>query len=220
MCSSTSRTQEAGRVGVVDHDRSIVPVSQVADGVQPGDGSIHREDPVGGDQAQTSVRSLLEFGFEVLHVAAGEPQPARLAQTDAVDDARVVQFIAEDRVLRTQKGLEHTAVGVEARTVEDGVLRAQELAEPSLQLLVQLLGATDEPDGTQTVAPSAVTRQRSVDDSGVVGEPQVVVRTEVQHLSAADHGDPWPLRTSEDALLFVPTGIANLPQFIFQACLQ
>jgi hypothetical protein len=38
----------------------------------------------------------------------------------------VVQFVADDRVLLAQQGLEQAAVGVERRGVEDGVLRTQE----------------------------------------------------------------------------------------------
>ena len=60
-----------------------------------------------------------------------------LAEPDAVDDAGVVQFVADDRVLRAEDGLEEPAVGVEARAIEDRVLGAEESRDRRFEFLVQ-----------------------------------------------------------------------------------
>ncbi len=57
----------------------------------------------------------------------------RLAQPHAVDDAGVVQLVAEDRVVLAEQRLEQPAVGVEARDVEDGVVLAEELGDRPLR---------------------------------------------------------------------------------------
>jgi len=69
----------------------------------------------------------------------------------------VIEFIADDGVPGPEQGFEQAAVGIEAGTVEDGVLGAEEFRYLCLQLLVGSLGAADEPDGTEAVAPAIIT---------------------------------------------------------------
>ena len=57
--------------------------------------------------------------------------------------------------------------------------------EPRLELLVHLLGAADEADGGHAVAPAVQRLVGGGDDLGVVGEAEVVVGAEVEHLAGA-----------------------------------
>ena len=61
---------------------------------------------------------------------------------------------------------------------------ASVLRKPPFELVVLLLGAADEPDAGHAEAPVVQRRLRRGDDVGVVGEPEVVVGTEVEHLPA------------------------------------
>jgi hypothetical protein len=54
---------------------------------------------------------LLQF----IHVIVGIAQAARLTKTDTVDDAGMVQRIADDGILFVEQSFEQTAVRVEAR---------------------------------------------------------------------------------------------------------
>ncbi len=112
------------------------------------------------------------------------PESLRFAQADAVDDAGVIQGIADHRVLGAEDGLEQAAVGVEARGVEDRVLGAQERADAGLQFLVDGLGAADEADRRHAVAEVVERLVRGRDDLRMIGEAQVIIGAEVQYVLA------------------------------------
>ena len=78
------------------------------------------------------VGRLLQPRLELSHVAVGVAESLGLAQPDAVDDARVVQGIGDDRVLVIEQCLEHTTVGVEARREQNRVFLAEPAREPLL----------------------------------------------------------------------------------------
>ena len=69
-------------------------------------------------------------------------------QPASVNDAGVVQGIADNGVFRTQQSLEQPRVRVEAGGVEDRVVCAKEFGDAPLQLFVDLLGAADKPHGS------------------------------------------------------------------------
>ena len=107
--------------------------------------------------------------------------PPRLAQANAVDDARVVQFVGDHGILGVEQRFEQAAVGIETRRVKNGVLRAEEVTDARLQFLVDGLGAADETDGGHAV-PEAVERcPRGGDHLRMVREPEIIVRTQVQN---------------------------------------
>jgi hypothetical protein len=92
----------------------------------------------------------------------------------------VIERVREDGVLFAEQGLEEPAVRVEARGVEDGVVRAEEARDRALELFVEILRPADEPDARE---PEAVRVDRLLgrgNDRGVRGEPQVVVGAEIQ----------------------------------------
>ena len=102
-----------------------------------------------------SLQRLLELG----HVVVGVAQALRLAQADAVDDAGVVQRIADHRIALVEQRFEQTAVRVEARGVENRVLHAEEGAQALLELAMHALRAANEAHRGHAVA---VPRERVV----------------------------------------------------------
>jgi hypothetical protein len=110
----------------------------------------------------------------------------------------VVEGVGDHRVTVVEQRLEHAAVGVEARAVQDRVLLAEEVRQPRLQLLVHLLGAADEADRRHAEAPAVQRLLGGGHDLGMVGQAQVVVGAEVEHLSAAGDGDARALRGGDD----------------------
>ena len=119
----------AGGVAVVDPDRRVVLVGQVADVRQLRQVAVHAEDAVGEDQLEPAALRFFELGLQVGHVVVLVAEPLGLAEPHAVDDRGVVQFVGEDRVLLGEQRLEQPAVGVEAGDVEDAVGLAEELGD-------------------------------------------------------------------------------------------
>ena len=105
--------EEAGRVRVVDHGERVVFLREIADRLQVGDRSVHRETAVRGDQSDARAARFLQLRLEVRHVVVLVTSALRFAETDAIDDRGVIQFIGNDGVLRTEQRFEQTAVRIE-----------------------------------------------------------------------------------------------------------
>jgi hypothetical protein len=178
---------------VIDHHHRVVALGELADRVQLHQVAVHREHPVGGDQAAPVALGLLQNLLELGHVRVGIAEALGLAQSHAVDDRGVVELVGDDGVALAQDGLEEPSVGVEAGRVEDGVVGAVEARDRSLELLVQVLGAADE---AHRGHPEAAHLERLLgggDDLRVVRQAEVVVGAEVDDL-ALGHPDRRALR--------------------------
>src|SRR5699024_11678928 len=92
----------------------------------------------------------------------------------------------------------------------------------------EVLGAADEPHRGHPEAALVQGPLRGGDDVGVVGQTQVVVGAEVQHLGAvtADGpgGDPVALRGRDDALVLEGPGLLDLGalggQLVLEVCVH
>ena len=109
----------------------------------------------------------------------------------------MVERIGDDGVLGAQKGLEQTRVRVEATGKQDGVLHPQEFAQTCFEPLVRKLGAADEPNRRHAEAVLGQRIPCGFDQTGVIGEPQVVVGAQIdaggpglkRHLALLGRGD-------------------------------
>src|SRR5262249_54998608 len=160
---------------------------------------VHAEDAVRGDQTQPGLLRFLEPPFQLGHVIVSVTEAVGLAQAHSVDDAGVIQLVRQDRVFFSKDRLEEPTVGVPARRVKDRVVLAEEAGNGSFKSLVQILGATDESHGGQTIPVMVETFVSSGDESGVIGEAKIVVGAEVNDLAAPDL-DGRPLRSLKLAL--------------------
>ena len=140
-------------VRIVHHHQGIVLVGQFADGRQIGQRSIHGKDAVGGDQAEAASLGLAQLGLEVGHVVVAIAKALGFAEANAVDDAGVIQFIGDDRILFAQERFKQPAVGVETGTVEQRVVGLQEFAEAAFEVFVDLLRSANKPHRRQPIAP-------------------------------------------------------------------
>ena len=107
-------SHEAGGVRIIDHHQRVVARRQVADLAEPCNEAIHREHAVGGDEARARALRLFEALLEFRHVVVGVAVALRLAQANAVDDARVIERVRDHRVALIEERLEQAAIGVEA----------------------------------------------------------------------------------------------------------
>ena len=203
------RPHEADGMGIVDHHQGVVALGQIANAGEVGDDAVHREDAVGGDQPAAAIPGLAEPALEVGHVVVGVAQAARLAQPNAVDDAGVVQGVADHRVVFAEDGLEQPGVGVEARQIEDRVVHAEEGGEPGLEVFVHGLRPADEAHRRHAEAPIVERLLGRLDQRRMVRQAEVVVGAEVDHLASARHRDRRRLRRGDDALGLVEAAVAQ-----------
>ena len=157
--------------------------------------------------------------MSVYHVCIGITVTLGLAETHAVDDGCVVQSVRDDGIVCSQQRLEYTAVGIEAGSIEDGVLGLEVVRDGSFKLLVHILCTADKADAGHTVATGIHHVLGSLDQTRVVGETEVVVGTEVQQLLAL-HLDGSLLGTLYEAFLFVESGLSDGLQFLLEMFLK
>ena len=193
-------------MGIIDHHQGAVPLGQSADLAQAGYRSVHGEHAVGGDQAHPGVLRVLQRRFELVHVVVGVAQPPRLAQADAVDDARMIQRIADDRILLVEQGFEQSAVRIEAGRVQDRVLHGQIPAEPLLQFAVHALRPADEAHRGGAVAVTVESVMGGLDHGRMVREPEVVVGAQIDHAAPVGELHHRPLRARDDPFALQQAG--------------
>jgi hypothetical protein len=195
--AAASLAHDAGRVALVHQQVRVRKfLRQPLQLVQSRHVAVHAEHAVRHDESDLRVRPLrharrlcrrhrlrqLLLQIYVVQVLEALLR-LRLAQADAVDDAGVVQLVAEDRVPLAQQRLEDPRVRVEARPVQDRVLRAVERGKSPLQVLVDVLGAADESHRGQT-EPVRVQRVLGrLHQARVVRQTKVVVSTKVHKLA-------------------------------------
>jgi len=213
--TATGLAQHACRVALIDHHQRIVFLGQLADLIQRSGVAVHREDAVGYDDAETLCLGFLEAILQLGHVGVGVTVANGLAQTHAVDDRRVVERIGDDRILLGKQRLEHAAVGVEASGIENRILGTEIVGDRLLELLVHILATADETHGRHAVAACVHRLLRRFDQTRIVRKAEVVVRTEIQHLTSADR-DLGTLRGFDDAFVLVEPCRFDFGQLMLQ----
>ena len=99
----------------------------------------------------------------------------------------MVQLIGDDGVLFQHQGLEDCAVGVEAAGIELGILHAKELGELGFQFRMDVLLAADEAHGGHAEAMGVHDVLGGLPQGGMIGQAQVVVGAEADHVLPVGH---------------------------------
>src|SRR6185437_16031796 len=102
--------------------------------------------------------------------------------------------------------------------VEDRVLHPEEARDGRLELLVDGLGAADEAHAGEAQAPAGQTLLGRPHQGRLVGEAEVVVGAEVEHL-APGHRDARVLGALDDALALPEPGLPDAVELRPQALL-
>ena len=183
---------------VVEHDERVVSSGELEERRQRRDGPVHAEDAVGDDHPLRRPAASAQQRIERVEVEVAVDANGRGREPGAVDDAGVVQGVAEDHVLGSRQGCDHADVARKAGPEEKRGFGALELGELALELAVDV-GVPGE--RTRSAAPGAVPGRGLVgrlDDARVGGEAEVVVRAEEQPLAALDHRPTGPGRRHDD----------------------
>ena len=107
--------QHAGGVGVIHHHDGAVLFGEIAQRGQRADIAIHGEDAVGDEQLVTGL--IFDGGellFGVGHVFVAEDQNFRARKPGAVNDAGVVQLVADDEIVFAENRRDGASVGGES----------------------------------------------------------------------------------------------------------
>ena len=132
----------------------------------------------------------------------------------------MVEGIGDDGILFGQQGFEETSVGIKTSRIEDGIFGAEEIRDNALQLFVRILRAADEAHRRHAVTARIHAGFGSLDEFFVIGEAEVVVRTEIDHFLSAFYGNAGRLRGDDDPLVLIEACIANLIQRFLQVLLK
>lgn len=168
-------------MALVYKGKCSVALSQLVDLVKRSDVAIHREHTIGDNDTKTAVLGLLEHLLKNLHVEMLVAKTACLAKTDSVNNASMVQLVRDNGIFGGQRRLEEASIRVEATRVKDSIVELVEVSNFTFEFLVDVLRATDEANGRHSEAMSVHDVLSSLDNSGMVGESEVIVGAEVDH---------------------------------------
>ena len=128
----------------------------------------------------------------------------------------MVQAVADDGVLFVEQRLKHPTVGVEGRSVQDGVFRVVEVCNALFQLFVDVLGSADEADAGHAKPVGVDCAFGRLHHPWVGTQPEVVVGAKVQDFAAVVEGDFRVLRRGDDALTLVQARGVDVCQLLGQ----
>ena len=114
---------------------------------------------------------------------------------------------------------EHTAIGIETSRIEDGVISLEVVGNSCLQLLVDILSATDETHRRHAKAAFFHHPTCSLDETRMIGETEIIVGAEIEHFLSS-HADGSPLRTLNDTLFLVKACLTNFRKLLTEMLLD
>ena len=196
-------------MAVVNDYHCAVFFREIAYAFKVGDYTVHTEYAVGDDDfLLTAVRyCLFELFFKIFHIVVGVTITVSLGQTNAVDNARMVESVGNNCVVRRGNGFKQAAVSVETTAVKNSVFRRQELAESFFQFLMNRLCSANKTDAAHAVTVLVVAGFCRRDKFLIVGKTEIVVGAEVENAVSFGRIDLCALRSGDDALFFPQTGV-------------
>ena len=100
----------------------------------------------------------------------------RLRKPRAVDDAGVVELVADDEIFFAEDGADRSGVRGESTLEDHAGFHVLEESDLFLKLHVQLHGACDGADCSWADAEFFRRGDRSLDELRVIAQPQIIVR--------------------------------------------
>ena len=185
-CAATIRANKTDRVRIIDHHQRLVFIGQRADAVEIGNDAVHREHPIGCDHlvARPGSISELQLRFEIRHIVVAIAKALCLAQAHTIDDAGVVEFIADHRIFLAQQRFEQTTVGIKARSVENRVLGAQKCRDRGFEVAMARLGAANEAYRGHAETEIGQTAFGGGNQARIIGKTQIIVGAKIDDFRA------------------------------------
>ncbi len=153
--------------------------------VHRADVAVHRKHAVGDDQfAAWLVGHFLQKLFAMGHILVPEHLDLGPRQPRPVDDAGMVELVGEDEVFLAQDGAYRARIGREAALEDDAGFDVFEAGDLLFEVHVDAHGSGDGTHRARAHAQFPRSLQRRLDQPGVVGEAEIVVAGQVDHLPA------------------------------------
>ncbi len=153
-------------------------------------------------------------GAFVVEMGEGATQGAGVA--GSVEEAGVVELVGDDAVARSGEGGQDGEIGHEAGGEEEGGLGLLEAGEGGFELVMEFHGAGDEARGAGAHAVAGEGVACGVDDGGVGGEAEIVIRGELEILTSV-YGEGGPLRAGHFVELAEKAGGAARGEFVMES---
>lgn len=165
---------DARGVGIIHEEPRVIRVSQLGQCGQIRHVAVHAEYAVGDDEALALAGSVPQEPPEGIHVAVGIDRHGGAGDAAAVDEAGVVQAVAEDDVPFVREAVEDAQIGHVPRIEYEGRLVALEAGQLRLQIgeLEARPGGEARPAGAGA-PPEGL--PGGGDDGRLVGHAEVVI---------------------------------------------
>ena len=200
-------------MSLVHHDGAVILVLQLDNLWQVGQVALHREDAIDNDQLDSLMRQGLEYALKVLHIIVLIVQLGCKRKTAAVYDTGVVAVIADDIVIAAYHTSQHALVDRETCREAQGLILVHELGQLLLELYVKVEGSIEETASCTTRTILVESSLGCIDNTLVVGQTLISIRTEHQNLMSVDVGNFRHLLTGDLTEVWVHTGSHILLRF-------
>ena len=165
--AAARRPEHAAGMGVVDHHDAAEFVGDVAESGQRAEVAVHAEHAVGDEQrAPMRAAAARRISSRGVDVAVRKHLDRRATETRAVDDAGVIQFVGDDRVLAAEHRGDGAGVGGESALEHDGRLGLLERGQPAARarraasIVPAIVRTAPDPTPYRSTASSARARSR------------------------------------------------------------
>ena len=190
--TAAALTHRTEAVGIVDQKAELEILFQGHDLVELAQVAFHAEDTLGDHEHAAvllfgQVGGMLQLQAQRLHVVVAVYETLALVQAQAVDDAGMRFGIVDHHVARRQQAVDDRNHALITEVQQEGVLLADELGQFALEtLVVDGLAAHHAGAHRGRHAELCGTLGVGLADFGVVGQPEVIVQTPVEHLLAPE----------------------------------
>ena len=172
------------RVRVIHHHDGAELLRQGDQIRQGGDVAVHTEHAVGNQQRPACAARRFQKPAGRGHVLMRIDLLLRTRQARPVDNAGMVQFVADDHIVLTQQRRHGPGVCGKSGLIQQGRLGVFETRQFFLQFLMDRHVAGDRPDRAGPHTQFINGAPRRCLQAGMVRQAEVVVRTEVDDLTA------------------------------------
>lgn len=182
---------------VVDHDPSVVAVSNDDRLVDEALIAVHAERAIAHDQfATATIGDAFQLSVQALEIQMTVPGERGAADPATVQERRVVQSILEGVISDAPERVDDSDVRAISAREKEGARATGEVREVGLQLLVGAGVSADQVRGVRRAGTPAIDcGLKGLDYPWIGCETEIVIATEVQEFAAGDL-DRTALRTA------------------------
>ena len=144
--AAAAPAEHAAAVRIVDHHHRAEFLGDLNQIRERRNVAIHAEHAVGHDELARIAITLPQLGAQRICIAVGEPADGGTAEPAGVDDAGVVELVAQNHVVAPYQRGHGAQIGGEPRLQDQGRFHTFPLSDLALERFVNLHRPGDGPD--------------------------------------------------------------------------